>query len=302
MDKFKAMRVYVEVCRAGGFAGAARRLGISPPSVTRIVNELEGDLGVTLLHRTTRAIHITEIGREFQLQAEQVLQSCDEVFDTARGARVIPRGKVRLTAPVLFGRYYVSPTLNRFMEKYPEVEIDTVYVDRPVQLVDEGFDIGVRIGHLQDSSLLARRVGSVRRVVCASPAYLKRHGIPKHPSELAAAETISARPITPTPQWKFAQGLAVEVQSRRTTSNIADAIAVCRAGGGFTQVFGYQIGSEQVSGELEVVLEDYEVDPIPVQVLHTEGRTTAAKVRLLVDDLTRDLAEALEIIASAGKH
>lgn len=299
MDKLKAMRVFVEVCRAGGFAEAGRRLGLSPPSVSRLVNELESELGVALLHRTTRAVRVTESGRIFREQAGPLIEACEEVFDVARGARTTPRGKVRLTAPVLFGCLYVSPVLTRFLEKYREVEIESVYVDRPVQLVEEGFDIGVRIGRLPDSNLLAREVGSIRRVVCASPDYLTRRGRPQQPDELAPADTIRALPVTPTSHWKFANGISVEINSRRVTTSMADAIATCRAGGGFTQVLSYQIGPELASGELEVVLQDYEVDPIPVHVLHTEGRTSAAKVRLLVEDLTQDLRKILKLLERA---
>ena len=185
MDRLHLMRVLVAVVDAGGFAGAARKLDLSPPAITRAIAALESRLAVRLLTRTTRVVRVTEAGARYAEDCRRILAEVDEADEAAGGVHAVPRGRLTITAPVLFGGMHVVPVVTEFLDRFPEVSAACWFVDRVVNIVDEGVDVAVRIGELPDSSAQAIRVGAVRRVICAAPAYLERHGTPVHPDELA---------------------------------------------------------------------------------------------------------------------
>ena len=201
MDRLQAMTTFVAVVESGGFASAARKLNLSPPVVTRAVAELEERLGLRLLTRTTRVVRVTDAGARFAEDCRRILADIEEAETVATGTHAAPRGTLTLTAPVLFGHLYVTPILVRYLQQYPEVDAQCLFLDRVVNVVEEGIDVAVRIGELPDSSLQAVRVGRVRRVLVAAPSYLKSQGVPLRPEDLAQHTVVSASGVTPVSEW-----------------------------------------------------------------------------------------------------
>jgi len=283
MDRLQALEVFVAIAEAGSLAGAGRRLSLSAPSVTRVLSDLETSLGGPLFHRTTRALTLTDTGRNFLESARQIVTDYAEATDAARGAHRAPTGLLRVTAPVLFGQHYISPILLAFLDLYPNVQIEAVYLDRVVNLIEEGFDVAVRIGPLPESGLVAARAGAVQRVVCGCPAYFTRYGRPQTPADLGPHRIIGARPVTPTALWRFADGIEATVRPRLWFTSVAAAIEATKTSWGLTRVLSYQIGPELGTGDLETVLRDYEPASLPIHLVHAEGRSASAKVRSFVD-------------------
>ncbi len=285
MDRIQALEVFVAVAEARSFAGGARKTRLSAPSVTRGINSLEDRLGARLFTRTTRRVRLTDVGQAYLEDARQILEHLQTADDAAAGAATNPVGQLRLTCSHEFGRIYVMPILTEFLSLYPDVSVDVVMVDRIVNLVEEGFDIAVRIGHLPSSDLSAVKAGRVRRVVCGSPDYFARHGMPRAPEDLAAHKSVAISPVSPSPEWRFGYRMdqVVRVDSRLTVSSVASGIEVARKGWGLTRVLSYQIGPDLENGALQTVLEDFEPEPLPIQLVHVEGRRAAAKVRAFVD-------------------
>ncbi|MGF1553372.1 MAG: LysR family transcriptional regulator [Paracoccaceae bacterium] len=291
MDRLRSIELFLAVAEAGSLVGGARALGLSAPSATRGIDALEARLGARLLTRTTRAVRLTEAGQAYRAACRQILAELHAAEEAAGGAHAVPRGRLAITAPVLFGEIHVMPVVAAFLEAYPAVEVEALLVDRGVDLVDEGIDVAVRIGALADSGLKAVRVGAVRRVVCASPAYLAAHGRPQAPRDLRAHRLIVVRPLAPTPEWRFGDG-AVRVAPRLRVSTAGAALAAARAGFGLTQVLSYQAASDLAAGRLERVLGSHEPAPSPIHLVHVEGRSAAAKVRAFVDLATERLRAA----------
>lgn len=286
MDRFQEMQVFLAVAEEQGFAAAARRLNMSPPSVTRAVAALEERIGTLLLARTTRSVHITEAGQRYVEDCRRILAELEEAEESAAGSHAIARGQLTLTAPVLFGELFVTPVLVDYLEQHPAVSIKALLVDRVVSMVDEGIDVAVRIGNLPDSGLHSVKVGEVRRVVCASPAYLNQHGRPQHPDQLSEARVVEAASSSLVSDWRFAgpEGpLSVRPEPRLiVTANQAAINAAC-LGWGLTRVLSYQVAGKVAAGELEIVLEHFELPPLPIHVVYQGGRKVPAKVRTFVD-------------------
>ncbi len=292
MDRFLAMSVFVAVAEAESFAGAARKLRMSPPAVTRAVAALEVRLGVKLLVRTTRQVRATDAGQRYLDHARRILAEADEADDAAAGVNAAPRGQLAVTAPMLFGRLFVMPGIVDYLARYPDVSVSAMFVDRVVNLIDEGLDVGVRIGNLPDSTMQAIGVGHVRRVVCAAPAYLKARGTPRTPGDLAKHTVIAASPVSPTVEWRFEKHQApvrVRLSPRLTVTTNDAALEAALQGFGITRVLSYQAGPYLASGALKAVLQDHEGPRIPVHVLHREGRQGSAKVRTFIDLLVARL-------------
>jgi DNA-binding transcriptional LysR family regulator len=286
MDHFHLMSVYVAVAEEAGFSRAARRLGISPPAVTRAVHTLEHELGVKLLTRTTRQIRVTEAGSRYLEDARRILAEVAEAGEAAAGINAAPRGNLAVTAPALFGRMYVMPGIVDYLRRYPDMTVSALFVDRVVNLIDEGLDVGIRIGELPDSTMRAIRAGQVRRIVCAAPAYLKAHGIPRRPADLARHVVIAASGVSPLAEWKFSgagKPAVVRIQPRLTVTSNDAAIAAALAGFGVTRLLSYQITPHLAAGKLKIILDEFEPPPLPIHVLHREGRQASAKVRAFVD-------------------
>lgn len=284
MDRFEAMRVFVAVAQEGGFAAAGRRLGLSPPGVTRAVAALEQRLGARLFVRTTRAVRLTEVGTRYLADARRILAELEEAEATAAGAEAEPRGTLSMTAPSMFGRLHVAPHVIAFVGRHPAASVRALFVDRMVDLVEEGVDVAVRIAHLPDSSLTAVRVGSVRRVLCAAPAYVAAHGAPETPADLAAHHAVVFSPSTAVTPWGFAGGVTVAPPPARLVASTSDlAIQAALAGVGLTRMLSYQVRGEFADGRLVRLLADHEPEPLPVHVVFPQGRTGSARVRAFVD-------------------
>jgi DNA-binding transcriptional LysR family regulator len=286
MDRIDEMRVFVAVADAGGFAAAARRLALSAPAVTRAVAALEARTGARLLQRTTRVVRLTDAGARFLADCRRILGEIEEAEASAAGAHAEPRGRVAATAPSMFGRLHVAPLVLEFLGRHPQVSARLMLLDRVVDLVEEGLDVAIRIAHLPDSTLTAIRVGALRRVVCASPGYLATHGAPESPADLARHPAIAFAQSEAPAGWSFPMGgrtLTVNPPTPLTVNSAEVAVAAAVAGQGLTRVLSYQAASEISSGRLRIVLAEFEPPPIPVQIVHAEGRRAAARVRAFVD-------------------
>ncbi|WP_144141023.1 LysR family transcriptional regulator [Paraburkholderia sp. BCC1884] len=295
MDKFQAMTTFVAVAETGGLTAAARKLDVSPSVISRIISELEDHLGTRLLTRTTRIVRLTEAGTAFFDDCKRILTEVVEAELTAAGSHTRPQGHLSITAPVLFGKSYIMPIVAEYLERFPEVEIYSLFVDRVVNLVDEGVDIAVRIGELPDSSLQAVCIGGVRRILCAAPTYLEKYGIPTHPDQLADHLTVVASGISPSPEWRFldnTKNTSVRLRPRLTTTTNDSAIEAAVAGVGITRLLSYQVASQLRDGTLRIVLADFEPPALPINIVHREGRHVTRKVRaffdLAVDTLRSD--------------
>ena len=292
MDRFQALQVFVNVAEAGGFAVAGRKLSMSPPSVTRIVSSLEEHLGTALLTRTTRSVALTEAGTRFLRDSRRLLGELEEAEEAAIGSHVTPRGELRITAPVLFGGMFVAPILGDYMDAYQLVTARTVFVDRVVNMIDEGLDVAIRIGELPDSSLIATRVGTVRRVVFAAPGYLERHGTPAHPDDLKDHKLISPSALGSNANWAFreADSLLSVRPAPRLQINTSDAIRdLVTQGWGISRLLSYQVAQRISEGSVVPLLEAFEPPPHPVHVIHEEGRFVSTKVRSFVDFMVERL-------------
>lgn len=293
MAEIDQLRTFITVAESGGFAAAARRLGVSAPAVTRAVAALEQHLGARLLHRTTRHVRLTDIGERFVQDARRILGELDEAEASARGAHSEPQGELAVTASVIFGRMHVAPLLFDFLTRYPRVTTRALFVDRVVNLMEEGFDVAVRIAHLPDSSFTAVPVGWVRRVLVASPAYLEANGTPAHPAELKSHRAILFAQGGATPKaWIFSApgepGLREAAAPRAPLVVNAGEVAIeaAIAGHGLARALSYQVRAHIAAGRLVRVLQSFEVPRIPVQLVYPEGRRAAAKVRAFVDFAT----------------
>ena len=294
MDRLHLMTVFVAVAEAESFAGGARRLGMSPPAVTRAMAALEARLGVKLLNRTTRFVRTTEAGQRYLEDARRLLSEVDEAEEAAAGINAEPRGQLAITAPVLFGKLFVLPGIVDYLRRYPAMEVSALFLDRVVNLLEEGLDVGVRLGELPDSSLKAIRVGSVRRVLCASPDYLEKHGTPTALAALPGHTLIAAAAVSPTNEWKFGRGSdlsSVRVKPRLTVSNNDTALEATLQGFGITRLLSYQVAAPVAAGQLKILLSAFEPAPMPIQVLHREGRYASAKVRSFVNLIVARLRE-----------
>ncbi len=290
MDRFEAMSVFVSVADLHGFAPAARRLGLSPSAVTRFVAALEEHLGTRLLQRTTRSVTLTDAGTRYLERARRILGEVAEAEAAAHVERTVPTGRLVVTAPSVFGRLHVAPLMCAFLEKYTAITGELSLSDRVVNLVEDGVDLAVRIGELEDSSYVARPVGLVRRVVVASPKYLARHARPRAPADIARHSVIQLTPLNATREWRLTvDGAIVRVPfvPRYVTNSADAAVAHAERGGGLAMVLSYQAAAALTAGRLEVVLEELEPAPLPIQIVYPTTRLLSAKVRAFVELCTK---------------
>lgn len=296
MDRLDELAIFVAIIDSGSLAGAARRLRRSPPAVTRALAALEDRAGVRLLERSTRRLSPTEAGRDLAQRARSILNDYDATMAGLADAPV--RGLVRVTAPVQFGRRHVAPVVSSFLDRFPETQVELVLNDRNLDLIEEGLDLAVRIGPLSDSSLKVRRVGEVRRVVVASPAYLARRGLPKTPAELGHHDTILSTTRGGAPEWRFgpsARGPVVRLSPRLLVNEAEAQLIAARAGRGIARVLSYQVAEDLKSGLLVRLLVPYEPAPLPVQLVTLGGDHRAPKIRAFLDHAAEAL-RALEVI------
>lgn len=294
MDRFQEMQIFMAVAQEQGFSAAARRLGLSAASITRAVAALEQRIGTLLLTRTTRSVYLSEAGQRYLEDCRRILAEVQEAEDSAAGSHIHPRGQLTITAPVLFGELFVTPLMVEYLTQFPEVCINALLVDRIVSIVEEGVDVAVRIGELPDSNQHAIRVGEVRRVICASPQFLSSHGRPEHPQALAQSPIIATSASGQLRSWPFlerGESLNVRVEPRLLVTANQAAITAATLGLGFTRVLSYQVAGRVAAGELEILLADFELPPLPIHVVYQGGRKAPARVRSFVDFVVQALRE-----------
>jgi DNA-binding transcriptional LysR family regulator len=285
MDRWQAMKVFVRVAETRSFAEAGRQLHMSPPAVTRAVSTLEDEIGVRLLTRTTRSVTLTEAGRGYFDDCRRILADIADAEASAAGSHGNPTGTLTVTASIMFGHLHVLPILLDYLDQYPSVTGRSLFVDRIVNIVEEGIDVAVRIGHLPDSGMSATRVGWVRRVVCGAPSYFERHGVPRVPADLANHRVIIPTGAWVSPEWHFGEDgkTSIVVHPRLLCNTNEAAITAAEQGWGLTRVLTYQVGPALQEGRLQAVLAGHEEKALPIHVVHAEGRRATAKVRTFVD-------------------
>jgi DNA-binding transcriptional LysR family regulator len=286
MDRLEAMSVLVSAVEAGSLSAAARRLGSPLATVSRKVSELESHLKTRLLIRSSRRLTLTDAGRAYIEACKRILEEIAEAERAATGEYRAPKGALAVTAPIVFGRLHVLPIVIDFLEAYPEIEVRLSLADRVVNLVEDGVDLAVRIGDLPDSSLIATRVGAIRRVVCGSPRYFAARGTPREPRDLAAHDCVTFAGLSSTNAWIFSKGksdLSVTIRSRLVVNTAEAAVDAAVAGVGVTRVLSYQIAEARRSGLLDVVLEEFEPVPWPVGLVYGDQGPMPLKLRAFVD-------------------
>lgn len=286
MDRLEAMSILVTATEAGSLSAASRRLGMPLATVSRKVSELEIRLKTRLLNRSSRHLTLTEAGRSYVAACKRILDDVGEAERTAAGEYLAPKGELNITAPIVFGRLHILPMVAAFLGAYPEVDVRMMLVDRMVNLVEEHIDLAVRIGELPDSSLVATRVGMIRRVVCASPAYFAARGKPTKPSDLSMHDCITFEGLTSPNAWLFTAGkkeISVPIRSRLTVNTAEAAIDAAIAGVGITRVLSYQIANAIKVGALGVILQEFEPAPSPVSLVYAEQRRLPLKLRAFLD-------------------
>jgi DNA-binding transcriptional LysR family regulator len=282
MDRIDAMAAFVTVADLQGFAPAARKLGLSPSGVTRLIAGLEDSLGARLLQRTTRSVTLTDTGVRYLERARRILADVEEAEISAQAERTQPSGRLVVSAPIGFGRIHVSSIMSAYLKRYPDVSGELRLSDRMVNLVEDGIDLAVRIGHLADSSLVARAVGDMRRIVVASRDYLEQRGEPKTPADIAAHDTIQFG----ASDWDFVEDgreVGVVCTPRFITNSADAAIWHAEQDGGLTRVLAYQAAEAIKAGRLKIVLEKFEPPPLPIHIVYPTSRLLSAKVRTFVD-------------------
>lgn len=300
LDRITAMSHFVRIVEKGSLTGAAQALGKTLPALSRSLRSLEEHLGARLLTRTTRAITLTEFGQQYYEQCRRILHDIDEAEGLARDTGRLAHGLVRVTAPLLCGRLHVAPLVSTFLAAQPNVQIDLYLTDNIVAMVDDGIDLSIRIGDLQDSSLIAIPLGYIRRIVCASPDYWTRYGKPQHPQELLQHHCLTFRGLNQERGFLF----QVENEERHWPINSSfmcndgsAVLRVARDGGGITQMMSYQLASDLAEKTLTPALENFAPHPLPIHAVYPSGRLLPAKIRVLLDAWVPQLRQVLSDFA-----
>ena len=281
-DRLTPMLTFVRIVECGSLSAAARALGRSLPAVSRSLNLLEARLGERLLQRTTRSLALTDAGTEFYERCRRLVAEIDEAEASVTARKLEPRGLLGVTAPLLFGRMHVAPVVSAYLQRYPHAAVNLLLTDRDVKLVEEGLDLAVRIGELADSSLVAHRLGTVARIVCAAPAYLERKGRPRAPQDLGKHECLRSTGLAPGRDWRFVvdgRAVRIPVDARLVTNDGGAAIQAAEQGLGLVMVLAYQVAEQLERGRLVRVLKRFEPEPLPVSALYPSGRLMPAKLK-----------------------
>jgi DNA-binding transcriptional LysR family regulator len=288
MDRLEAMSLLVSVAEAGSLSAAGRKLGVPLPTVSRKISELEAHLKTRLLTRSTRKLALTDAGAAYVTAAKRILDEVGAAERAASGESAAPRGDLVVTAPIVFGRLHVLPVITEFLARWSEINVRLVLSDRNLHLIDDHIDVAVRIGALADSALAATKVGSVRRVVCGSPAYFAAHGAPKRPEDLTALTAVTFDQLSSSEHWIFPdpkskREIRAPVRSRLAVNTAEAAIDGAAAGLGVARVLSYQVAQAVLDGHIEIVLAEYEPAPAPVSLIHAGHGLTPLKVRVLLN-------------------
>lgn len=302
MDRLTELAAFLAVIDHGGFAPAARALRKSPPTITRLVADLEARLGIRLFDRSSRRCLLTEQGVSFANDARAVVTDYEQAIASASGEATAPRGNLKLTAPYFFGREHVSPAVLKFLKLHSSISVELDLSDRVLDLHDDGIDLAIRIGPITDETLINTRVGWVRRVVVASPDYLAQAGVPRSPNDLARHTKLQHGSYSDA-SWRLKgprnRSIASPVHARFTVNQADAAIAAARSGYGLVTALSYQVHHDLETGLLVRVLQDFEPDPLPVSLTWPEGRDRLLRVRLVIDHLAEEL-RSLSVISMDG--
>jgi DNA-binding transcriptional LysR family regulator len=297
MDRLASMTVFVAAATAGSFSAASRELRMPLPTVSRKIADLETHLRARLFVRSTRKLTLTDVGQTYLASCKRILEDLAEADRSATGQYNAPQGELTITAPIVFGRLHVLPVVAAFLADHPRVDVRFTLSDRYLNLIDEHFDAAVRIGTLPDSGLVATQLGTVRRVVCASPAYLEAHGMPKTPEDLERHACVTFPGLGGAYPWFFHGKDLKRVRARLTVNTAESAITGAVAGLGLTRVLSYQVATEVARGELAIVLKKFEPDPLPVSLVYVRERRPTAKLRAFIDCAAPMLRERLRRFA-----
>lgn len=296
MDRLESMSVLVAAAEAGSLSAAARRLGSPLTTVSRKVADLEAHLKTRLLNRSSRQLTLTEAGRSYVAACKRILEEVGEAERAASGEYSAAKGELVITAPIVFGRLHVLPVVMEFLKAYPEIDIRLALADHVVNLLEDPVDLAIRISELPDSSLIATRVGAIRRVICASPTYFAARGTPRHPSDLEHHDCITFEGMTAANRWNFTSGkseLAIPIHSRLVVNTAEAAIDAAIASLGITRVLSYQIAAAMRAGTIVTALEEFEPAPSPVSLVYASGRLLPLKLRAFLDFAVPRLKEGL---------
>lgn len=300
MDRLEAMSILVAAVESGSLTAASRRLGAPLPTVSRKISDLEAHLNARLLIRSTRKLTLTDAGAAYIGACKRILEQVEDAERAASGEYSAPKGDLMVTAPIVFGRLHVLPAIIGFLARFPEIDLRLMLSDRNAHLIDDHIDIAVRIGALPDSSLIATRLGFVRRVVCASAGYLSGRGVPQAPNDLSAHDCVTFDRVAPA-TWSFAGadsrkgGQVVPIRSRLAVNTAEAAIDAAIAGVGVTRVLSYQAAQAVAEGKLQIVLVDFEPAPLPINILHAGQGLLPLKIRAFLDFVAPAIRSRLTI-------
>lgn len=286
MDRFGAMAVLLKVVEAGTFSAAAKRMDLPLATVSRRIAELEAHLKTRMLNRSSRHLSLTEAGRLYVEACSRILEQVEEAERSAMGMHTDPKGRLTVTAPIVFGRIHMIPIIADFLNEYPDIDVKLVLADRLLDLLEMDVDVALRIGELGDSSLIATRFGAVRRVTCASPSYLAAHGRPQQPEDLRDHVCVTFDNLASPEAWRFSSStgdVVVPIRSRLTVTTAEAAIAGAVAGLGVTRLLSYQIAEASRDGQIEVILDGHELPAWPVSLVYAGGQQLPRKLRAFLD-------------------
>jgi DNA-binding transcriptional LysR family regulator len=292
------MRLLVEVSDCGSFSRAAQRLNVPLSTLSRRITDLERHVGTQFLTRTTRKLALTEAGRHYVEASREILEQVETAERTAAGEFSSPKGILAITSPVMFGQRFLLPVIGKFLDRYSDIRVDLALSDRNAQIVEEGFDLAVRVGVLPDSTMLAVRLGETRRIICASPAAIEKYGEPKVPEDLIDLPCVAHDFQVHATSWSFARAggkgeRRIVVNPRLSVSTAEGTVEAATSGAGFARLFSYQVADALNRGDLRLVLQQYELEPRPVSFLHSAGRAIPAKIRSFLDFAVPELRSTL---------
>ncbi len=289
MDRLEAMSIFVSVVELGSFSGASKKLGMPLPTVSRKVSELEAHLKVRLLNRSTRSLELTDVGKPYFAFCEKILEEVFEGEKTVSGEYSAPKGKLIITAPSVFGRLHALPKISEFLKAYPEIDVQLILSDRNLDLLEEHVDIAIRIGKLPDSTMIAKKIGEIHKVVCASPEYFKKFGTPKTPKELMNHNCISIESLNSLATWSFKlkkSSISVPIRSRLTVTSVEAGLDAAVAGVGIACTLSYQVESLIREGKLKVILKEYKSDVWPVHLVYVSNKNLPRKIKAFLEFVT----------------
>jgi len=297
MDKLLAMKTFVQIVERGSLTAAAEALDKSLPSVVRMLATLESSLDARLLNRTTRRMTLTDEGRHYLARCRQILADIEEAELELSAQQSEPSGHLNVTAPIMFGKMHVAPAITTFIQQHQRVGVDLQLLDRPVNLIEEGIDVAIRIDHLDDSSMIAKPVGEIRKVICASPGYLKKAGRPKRPEELSGHNCVRFTGLTAGTCWSFVeQGkpISIQINGAFGCNQVSATIDACVEGQGIGMFLCYQVDSLVKAGKLKILLPEFESPPMPVNIVYSHAKLISTRVRVFVEWMAQRLRQELE--------